>query len=172
MGMDVYGKKSDDEAGRYFRNSVWWWHPLWDYCLLVAPAVAGKVKHGHSNDGDGLGATDSLILAAIVAGELSSGRTKAYADKYEAAREATPRVPCDLCDATGIRTDHVGRVNGMPTKALSAEQRAALGRETGWCNGCNGVGTCEHHDALYPFSVENVEQFAAFLEHCGGFEIR
>jgi hypothetical protein len=23
----------------------------------------------------------------------------------------------------------------------------------------------------YPFSVENVEKFCAFLEHCGGFEI-
>lgn len=30
-----------------FRNNVWWWHPLWDYCLEVSE-VARKVKYGHS----------------------------------------------------------------------------------------------------------------------------
>ena len=36
MGMDVFGKNPTDEKGAYFRNNVWFWHPLWDYCLHLS----------------------------------------------------------------------------------------------------------------------------------------
>ena len=54
MGMDVIGKKPKAEVGQYFRNNVWWWHPLWEYVCEVPPALANRVRYGHSNDGDGL----------------------------------------------------------------------------------------------------------------------
>jgi hypothetical protein len=31
MGMDVYGKAPTVEEGKYFRNNLWWWRPLWTY---------------------------------------------------------------------------------------------------------------------------------------------
>jgi hypothetical protein len=37
MGMDVYGKDAVSEKGEYFRNNVWYWRPLWNYCIEVAP---------------------------------------------------------------------------------------------------------------------------------------
>ncbi len=30
MGMDVYGIAPVDDAGRYFRASIWEWRPLWE----------------------------------------------------------------------------------------------------------------------------------------------
>jgi hypothetical protein len=85
-----------------------------------------------------------------------------------------------LCNATGIRTDKIGIAQGMPSmeirRALEAldvseKEIKALGRTQGWCNGCDGVGTVVHNKAHYPFSVDNVREFAEFLEDCEGFAI-
>ena len=55
MGMDVYGREPENEKGEYFRNNVWWWHPLWMYVEETFPEIAKLVPNAHSNDGDGLG---------------------------------------------------------------------------------------------------------------------
>jgi hypothetical protein len=60
---------------------------------------------------------------------------------------------------------------GQHNKELSPEVQILTGRTHGWCNGCDGVGTQEAWDLSYPFSVENVEEFARFLSECGGFSI-
>jgi hypothetical protein len=28
MGFDIYGRKPSSDAGKYFRNTIWWWRPL------------------------------------------------------------------------------------------------------------------------------------------------
>lgn len=28
MGFDIYGQAPTSDAGKYFRNNVWWWRPL------------------------------------------------------------------------------------------------------------------------------------------------
>ena len=61
MGMDVYGKNQESEKGSYFRNNVWWWRPLWNYCEELHGDITRKVDSGYSNDGDGLDA-DAIIL--------------------------------------------------------------------------------------------------------------
>ncbi len=108
MGMDVYGKKPSSEAGKYFRNNIWWWHPLASYIVKRGPPeVTRKCRYWHSNDHDGLNAKDALKLAQWLRQELADGSCEAYAD--------------------------------------SLDEEA--------------------------FSVENVREFAVFLEACGGFEI-
>ena len=37
MGMDVYGRAPTSESGEYFRANVWSWHPIWNYCEVLAP---------------------------------------------------------------------------------------------------------------------------------------
>jgi len=172
MGMDVYGKKPKNEAGKYFRNNVWWWRPLADYCLKVGGEVAGKCKAWHSNDGKGLGASDSLKLAKILREEIESGCCEVYEREYNEEISALPRVKCDLCKGTGIRTDSAGVEMGMPTKVVPGDDKDnPRAGQTGWCNGCNGRGDKESWGAHYPFSVKNVKEFIEFLENCGGFEI-
>src|ERR1700744_8202 len=109
MGMDVYGRKPTTEDGKYFRNNVWWWRPLADYIVDVAPrALTGKCKYWQSNDGAGLNAKESLRLAVILREEIASGRCKEFADLRARDIAAMPRLICEWCEGFGIRTDAVG----------------------------------------------------------------
>ena len=170
MGMDVVGNNPTTEAGEYFRNNVWWWRPLWNYCCEVSPE-ARRVEHGHSNDGDGLNADDAIKLGKTLLVKIEVGHTAEYEANYNKERSVLPRVDCDLCNKTGIRSDGVGVQHGMPTKELDSVQASVLGRTHGWCNKCDGVGTVEHWGTHYPFSVDNVQEFANFVIASGGFSI-
>jgi hypothetical protein len=171
MGMDVMGKNPTDDAGEYFRNNVWWWHPLWNYCCDVLPDVCEKVEEGHSNSGDGLDAEDSIRLADALEEAIRSGHTKEYETAYREHLGSLPREACSLCDETGIRRDEVGVQYGYHDKKLTPEQVSLYGREFGWCNGCDGHGSQANFMSNYPFDVSNVDEFAQFLRHCGGFQI-
>lgn len=171
MGMDVYGVGATSTKGEYFRNNVWWWRPLWDYCLNEHGDIAGKVEHGHSNDGDGLDDEDSRALGTRLLADVKSGRCAEYKAQYDKELSELPMSDCDLCDATGIRSDEVGVELGMPTKELDEIRKSVLGRTHGWCNACDGVGKEPHFATHYPFDVENVREFAEFLMDCGGFQI-
>jgi hypothetical protein len=169
MGMDVTGKKPTSKTGEYFRNNCWWWHPLWHYCQEIAPWVREIVIYAQFNDGDGLKtAKDSRKLADALQAELDSGRTAVYAKKYNADMEAIPDEKCDLCEGCGIRRDSVGVVNGFTNRIVENGPRRG---ETGWCNGCDGVGHKRPSETSYPFGEDNVREWVAFLRDCGGFEI-
>lgn len=206
MGMDVYGKAPTSKRGKYFRNNVWWWRPLWDYCLETVP-VARKVENGHSNDGDGLDAADAKQLGLALLKEIGEGRTETHSRSRAAKLAKLPRERCWICHGTGVRKNSTSPITGETfdseglrlvargsdeARALIA-QRKADGKEnaetrwddgvllvekdhpragqTGWCNACNGVGSKRAWDSNYPFSVDNVREFAAFLIDSGGFEI-
>jgi hypothetical protein len=171
MGMDVYGKNPTNEAGKYFRNNVWWWRPLATYILETAPqSITSQCEHWGTNDGDGLDAERSSKLADFLRSQIAFGQTKAYGEIRVAELAAMPDEPCDLCHATGTRSDGVGVSGGMTTKVIEKEGHPRKG-ETGWCNKCDGVGHVRPYETHYPFSVENVAAFCTFLEACGGFEI-
>ncbi len=104
MGMDVSGRKPTGERGKYFRSSVWWWHPLADYCQEVAPEITSACRHWHANCGDGLDATGALALAEALQKEINSNRTDAYARRYESEQEMLPNEPCHMCAGTGVQT--------------------------------------------------------------------
>jgi len=171
MGMDVYGRNATSEVGEYFRRNVWGWRPLWDYCLERHGKVAGKVKYGHSNDGDGLGKNGSLKLAGLLRQDLADGSAKDYIDQRNAYLAGLERLACELCEGTGIRSDEVGVENGMPDRELNETDRVLLGRSHGWCNGCSGEGKREHFAVSYYLELDDIAEFAEFLENCGGFRI-
>jgi hypothetical protein len=169
--MDVYGKNPTDDAGEYFRNNVWWWRPLWEYCVMVSPDIAGEVEHGHSNDGDGLDADGARELAAALRRELESGDTALFELAYRTELAALPRKRCVHCEGTGVRSDAVGVELGMPEQELDEHTAIVLGRTHGTCNACHGEGKVSDTRTWYEFSEENVREFAEFLEHSGGFSI-
>lgn len=171
MGMDVYGKNPKNEVGSYFRRNVWGWHPLWEYCERLHPEVAGAVQYGHSNDGDGLEEQESLALAKLLRLDLADGTTERYIAERNEYLANLPRLTCELCEGTGIRTDSVGVEAGFPEKLLAPEIATILGREKGWCNGCSGEGLKEAWETNYGVDAEDIAEFAEFLENCGGFEI-
>lgn len=167
--MDLLGLNPTGEAGTHFRNSIWWWRPLWDYARSVAPDAAKA--EGVTNDGEQISAEDALRLAEALRQELATGRTAETVESMWNEKAQLPSIRCDLCSGTGVRTDKVGVEHGMPTKQLEPALRILTGRAYGWCNGCDGEGRRQHHLLNYQFDEENVENFVSFLESCGGFEI-
>jgi hypothetical protein len=176
MGMDVYGNNPTSETGDYFRLNVWWWHPLANYCCEVAPEITAPCTHWHSNDGDGLDAERAGALAEALQREISAGRTAAYEKIYTSKQEMAPNEPCDICDGTGTRKpvperelpegDEVFVMFCGPEPEIGAGDPNNGGIK---CNGCDGTGTVRPWATNYPFSVEKVEKFVAFLRECGGF---
>lgn len=154
MGMDVFGKSPVSERGEYFRNNMWWWHPLWEYCERLAPDLIPEDNLGHYNDGWGLDGPRSLALADRLATALAAGAVEQYAQDYASFLTALPDEPCSICAGTGRRA-------GSPH----------AGSGTHPCNGCEGTGRRPNFATHYPFSAENVREFEAFLRDCGGFEI-
>jgi hypothetical protein len=159
MGMDIHGRNPTGECGEYFRNNVWWWRPLADYCITVAPHICAACRYWHSNDGDGLDAAEAFALAEALRKEIDAGRTATYARRYASEQELMPNEPCDICAGTGVRTPGPHRGAGDL-------------REGGIkCNRCQGAGYVRPWASHYPFSTENVAAFVAFLRESGGFEI-
>ena len=137
--MDVYGTAPVSDTGRYFRNNVWWWRPLWDYCSYVAPHLTAGVQ-GDTNDGDGLDKEGAEALSRFLLTSLSDGTC----DEYEANRNREiaelPNEDCNLCDKTGIRTDNIGKEMNMDTKVLPEDKAIMLGRDTGCAMDATGWG--------------------------------
>lgn len=170
MGMDVYGLEPQTDAGEYFRNNVWYWRPLWSYCLKVGDAFLDP-EVGHDNSGDSVSADQAMLLAEMLKAEIESGRTAEYKRNYDAHLASLPRSECQYCEGTGIRSDGVGVNHGMPDRVLEHDLAIMLGRTTGWCNACNGEGKVDAFETNYPFDVNNVIEFAEFCAESGGFQI-
>lgn len=171
MGMDLYSKNTTSQKGSYFRNSNWWWRPLWNYCETLHGDITHKVKSGYTNEGDGLDADNALTLGQRLLNDIATGVTVKYETEYREHLASLPTSDCNYCDGTGIRSDTVGVDNGMPSRALPETDAIILGRTHGYCNACHGHGKLQHHLTSYPFAIGNVREFAEFLLDCGGFEI-
>jgi hypothetical protein len=153
MGMDLYGLKPTTETGTYFRNSVWYWRPLANYIAEVAPyiyASSGGDTTWHFNDGRGLTSSQAKKLATLLASEIESGNTAAYAVNLLRHTQSLPDVECTICNGTGHRNDAYVQ---------------------GTCNACEGKGHRRPLATLYFFEVENVQAFVTFAAASGGFKI-
>jgi len=147
MGMDVFGKKPKNKSGEYFRNNVWYWHPLWDFCSQIAPEITAKVPDAHSNSGDGLNAGDSIKLATRLKNAIKSGIAVSYIEKFNELKNSANATECYCISAK--------------LKVLKSSA----------CFICKGTGLMEDPIKSYSINKENILNFILFLENCGGFEI-
>lgn len=191
MSVDCRGKNPQNPS---FSLSWWDWRPLATYCFRVANFVCEHSKHGNAwqtNDGSMTG-EEALTLATVLRGEIDTGRTKQYARDYVRRLEAMPDVQCELCHGTGKRSplDNIQRereilkfIEELPAESNVGDDlkrfmrddylRRAMADPTPIeCNGCHGYGSVRPPETMYRFSVEVVQDFTAFLQDCGGFEIQ
>jgi hypothetical protein len=173
MGMDVIGKNPTDEVGDYFRNNLWYWRPLWEYCCEIGADLIDEqtADDCHCNCGAGLDNDDAVELGLRLLTEVQNGNCAVYERKYHEYIASLPKTTCSYCEGTGIRTDEVGLEMSMPTRKLDDEVAFMTGRTHGYCNACQGWGEVLPFEANYPFSVANVIEFSNFLRTCGGFEV-
>ena len=188
MGMDVMGKNPTDKKGEYFRNNLWWWHPLWDYCSTIAPEICDQVENAHSNDGDGLDEMDSVELSKRLTASLKDGTADQYIKERNDYIKSLPKRLCVHCRATGTRqwlkngeeqrsaweynfmAGLFGEGQELPEyKPVKPKKNETLVEEE--CNACDGSGKEEPFAASYSINKDNIRQFARFLKTCGGFAI-
>tara|TARA_Y100000593_G_scaffold1723_1_gene3458 strand:- start:670 stop:1152 length:483 start_codon:yes stop_codon:yes gene_type:complete len=73
-----------ENPGIYFRNNVWWWRPLWDFCYNVSDQIDKKLwNSGHCNDGAGLNEKQSRLLARDLIVALGHGRDVEFSNQMK-----------------------------------------------------------------------------------------
>jgi len=152
MGMDVYGKSPRSEVGEYFRRAVWGWHPLAEFCQQFE--ISNGCNYWHSNDGDGLDDEDASRLAADIRQAIANGEATAYIGQRNRELAEMPDEDCRICGGTGAR---------LPVPEVGPGDQP--------CNGCNSTGKVRPWGCNYHLDVDDLNEFAAFLEDCGGFAI-
>lgn len=150
MGFDLYGNNKKSPTGKYFRNNCWWWRPLADYVLENCEIPEEEKKHWGSNDGQKVSEKTALKIAKTLKTLMKTGAVKKFEEEHTKRLEELPEENCKLCEGTGKRKD--------------------MEVENG-CNACQGNGKVKPFASHYPFSEENVKEFADFCEKSGGFEI-
>ena len=150
MGMDVYGVAPTSEVGEYFRNNVWSWRPLWDFVRESCDHTLEMKRSGLFNDGLQIDELTARRIAKTLFSLLNDGTVATYQRAHDVLLKALPDEECKHCNGTGVRDDEYVQ---------------------GKCNGCNGTGKVRPFETWYSFSEENVQKFAEFADHSGGFEI-
>src|ERR1700687_6205810 len=76
MGFDVLGTEPADERGKYFRNTGWWWHPLWacvaDHCADILSEE--DIRWGDSNDCHEISGEQAAGIGRRLLSKISEGR--------------------------------------------------------------------------------------------------
>ena len=156
MGFDVYGVKPKNETGKYFRNNIWWWRPIWQYITIRCEDILTEkdIKEGEYNNGHLISATKSRQIKERLQKLLKNGAVARYELAYTKEMEEMPDESCEYCNKTGIRTSKIGEVEEKHT-----------------CNVCGGKGSLRPFVTNYPFKQDNVKRFVEFLENNNGFKI-
>jgi len=177
MGMDVYGSKPKTQKGEYFRNNVWFWHPLWDYCETVSPEITSKVQDAHSNSGDGLDALDSRTLGFAIKKSIEDGTAEKYVSDYYDNISNLPKRVCTCCTPdvnTGLEQQLSSILSAMFSYDKYGDIPFPKTEQTPPnpdCKICNGSGELPNYASSYHITIENISSFSDFLIDCGGFQI-
>jgi|TARA_R100000049_G_C1919250_1_gene64831 hypothetical protein len=153
---EEYYEWQEENCGTYFRNNVWWWRPLWNFVAGVCDDILTEkdVEQGSFNDGHKISKTKAGRIATRLYGMINNGQVKEYEEGYKKELASLEQVDCDICDATGKRQE--------PPKTGAGDKE---------CNGCDGTGKQDDWAKSYPFSEDNVRQFANFCANSGGFAV-
>jgi hypothetical protein len=156
MGVDISGKKPNNETGEYFQSNWWGWRPILMLCELANEKYKLRMNFNYwgSNDGKGLRTEKQCIRLADALDKLI---------KTDELNEDSDRLY--LC--MGAWVDDKGRFVGSDVELIL---------NTDYHYGTiiyNGIVT-ENGTICYPAhsaSKKHITNFIAFLRECGGFEI-
>ncbi len=146
MGFDLTGRAARSAQGEYFRNSVWWWHPLADYVLDHVTIPENDPLEWHSNGGYEISENSAHAIAERLSELLASGEVARFMRTREKVLAELPDVTCDICEGRGHRDRDI-------------------------CGVCDGKGRVRPWATNCPFDADNVAEFAAFCRDSGGFVI-
>jgi len=75
----------EDNPGRYFRNNVWWWRPLWNYVCTICHDILSEEDHdnGHSNGGYQINEKKAIAIAGRIDLFIKNGDAAQFAFERE-----------------------------------------------------------------------------------------
>ena len=158
-------KYQEEVVGDYFRNNVWWWRPLANYvikytgCVEEEDAQMWGENSGHEVDDETAKQIHNQLQVLI-----ESGHTKKFEADYEKERlkaeKHNDKVEKELKKFCKIVEKRLGKTNLAPAEFPKADhdEWERIYHKRKW-------------NASYPFSVENVKEFAEFCRFSGGFKI-
>ena len=159
------GKYQEEVVGDYFRNNVWWWRPLAGYviqytgCVSENDAQMWSENSGHEVDDETAKQIHNQLQVLI-----ESGHTKKFEDDYEKERlkaeKHNDKVEKELEKFCKSVEKKLGKTNLAPNDFPKADKEK-------W----DEIYDKKLWNASYPFSVENVKEFAEFCRFSGGFKI-
>ena len=157
-------EKYQSQKGTYFRNNVWWWRPLAHYVLEYTKVIDdGKKECWQYNDNCIIEHDEANQIAKQLRYLIKSGHTKKFANDWEVRRKKiekqNDKVEKEL-------EKHCQEVKKRLGKDLAPKDFPKADHDK-W----ERIYRKRNHDGSYPFSVENVEEFAEFCENSGGFSI-
>tara|TARA_Y100001937_G_scaffold36156_1_gene51872 strand:- start:133 stop:714 length:582 start_codon:yes stop_codon:yes gene_type:complete len=158
-------EKYQSQKGTYFRNNVWWWRPLAEYVLKETKVILESDQDGwHYNDCHEVSKEDAEQIAKQLRYLIESGHTKKFAKDWETRRKKIEKYNEQVEKELEEHTKQVQtkmKNDNLAPKDFSKEDHDKWER----------IYRKRNHDGSYPFSVENVEEFAEFCENSGGFSI-
>jgi hypothetical protein len=151
--------------GHYFRNNVWWWRPLWDYIDNHTEVLSDtQMEEGSSNSGATISEEESIELSLALHKLIDSGHTKKYEDihmlEFNLAQEHNEELEKQR-KKVHVRVVEVTGNEGIAPKDYPAPYKKEwddLWARKAWAGS-------------YPFSENNIKEFADFCYQSGGFEI-
>ena len=158
-------KYQEEVVGDYFRNNVWWWRPLANYvikytgCVEEEDAQMWGENSGHEVDDETAKQIHNQLQVLI-----ESGHTKKFEADYEKERlkaeKHNDKVEKELKKFCKSVEKRLGKTNLAPAEFPKADhdEWERIYHKRKW-------------NASYPFSVENVKEFAEFCRFSGGFKI-
>ena len=159
-------KFEEENPGYYFRNNVWWWRPLADFVLWLADKELGdKDREGwHNNGGHRVDEKTAKIIAELLEASIDEGIAQRMEDenirKMNKAKLHNLEVQKKHDELKMIVKEKTGKDNLAP-----ADYPEPFNSQ--W----NDIQKLTNYEAHYPFSVQNVKDFANFCRESGGFEI-
>ena len=166
MGFDlITWGEAKTKDGEYFRNNVWWWRPLAQYVIEQTKCVDEFDVEGWAyNDNHFVPKETARAIAKQLRHLIKSGHTKKYEMawniKQKQLDEANDIVEKELEEFCKSVNKKLGKTSLAPMEFPKDDKEK-------W----EKIYSKKNFDANYPFSVENVKEFAKFCEECGGFTI-
>jgi len=114
MGMHVYGMKPSGERGRYFRNTVWYWSPLWEYVCRVCPDILTPhdMIRGEYNANHKISAKKATAIGNRLEEMIRTGKAQTYARHYRGDKQISPNDSAALVNVKKV----LEAVGGKPEK--------------------------------------------------------
>ena len=163
--FELSDKADDENPGRYFRNNVWWWRPLWNYVceqcqdFLTIEDMSG----GSSNSGHKISNTKALMISRRLSKLIAEGLVDKEDRNLSLMVAKAQTSNQELKEQMDEITKKCHKEHGKDLVPANYPEPYYSKWKT--------LQSQHDWDADYPFNSDNVKAFAKFCGQSGGFEI-